>query len=91
MLLPRNIPKKAKPIVYMLLNACHGFLFGIFYAPVQALVFGLSFKATIAWITAGLPWDFVHGVSNFFCGMLIVPIITVLQKLEKNDSREAVM
>ena len=87
MLLPQNIPKKAKPIVYMIINASHGFLFGTLYAPAQALLFGLSFKAMIAWIIAGLPWDFVHGVSNFFCGMLIVPIINVLQRLERDGSR----
>ena len=44
---------------------------------------GNSFKGMIAWIIAGLPWDFVHGVSNFFCGILIVPIVTLLRKLEK--------
>ena len=65
MLLPKNIPTKAKPIVYMTVCALHGFLFGTLYAPAQALLFGLDFKGTIAWIAAGLPWDFVHGVSNF--------------------------
>lgn len=79
MLLPRNIPDKIKPIVYSCLCALHGFLFGTLYAPAQALMFGLSFKATVAWIIAGLPWDFVHGVSNFFCGMLICPLIKLLQ------------
>ena len=74
---------KQQPIVYMVVNACHGFLFGTLYAPAQAILFGLSFKGMIAWIIAGLPWDFVHGVSNFFCGILIVPIVTLLRKLEK--------
>ena len=83
MLLPRKIPKKIQPIVYMVVNACHGFLFGTLYAPAQAILFGLSFKGMIAWIIAGLPWDFVHGISNFFCGILIVPIVTLLRKLEK--------
>ena len=78
-----KIPKKIQPIVYMVVNACHGFLFGTLYAPAQAILFGLSFKGMIAWIIAGLPWDFVHGVSNFFCGILIVPIVTLLRKLEK--------
>ena len=77
MLLPINMPKKIRPIVYMVVCALHGFLFGTLYAPAQALLFGLSFKGMIAWIIAGLPWDFVHGVSNFFCGILIVPIISV--------------
>ena len=86
MLLPEKMPKTVKPIVYMILNACHGFLFGTLYAPAQALLFGLSFDAMIVWIIAGLPWDFIHGVSNFFCGMLIVPIITVLRRMERNGS-----
>jgi energy-coupling factor transport system substrate-specific component len=85
MLLPQNMPKKVKPIVYMIVNAGHGFLYGTLYAPTQAILFGLNFEKTIAWIVAGLPWDFVHGVSNFICGMLIVPIINVLQRLERSN------
>lgn len=83
MLLPKNMPKKIKPIIYMALNASHGFLFGVLYAPSQALLFGLNFDGMIAWIIAGLPFDFVHGVSNFFCGLLIIPIINVLTRMER--------
>ena len=84
MLLPKRIPEKIRPLVYMLLCAAHGFLFGTLYAPAQALLYGLSFQKMIAWIISGLPWDFVHGVSNFFCGILIVPIVKILTFLEKN-------
>lgn len=84
MLLPKNMPKKVEPVVYMAVCAAHGFLFGTLYAPAQALLFGLSLKAMLAWIVAGLPWDFIHGVSNFFCGILIMPLILVLRRLEKN-------
>ena len=84
MLLPKRIPEKLRPLVYMLLCAAHGFLFGTLYAPAQALLYGLSFQKMIAWIITGLPWDFVHGVSNFFCGILIVPIVKILTFLEKN-------
>ena len=83
MLLPQNIPPKIKPIVYMLVCASHGFLYGTLYAPAQAFLFGMDVRATIAWIIAGLPWDIVHGISNFFCGILIVPIITVLKNSER--------
>ena len=86
MLLPPKMPKKVKPIIYMILNACHGFLYGTLYAPAQAILFGLSFDSMIAWIIAGLPFDIIHGISNFFCGILIVPIIKVLQKLEENNN-----
>ena len=68
----------------MAVCAAHGFLFGTLYAPAQAILFGLSFKGMIAWIIAGLPWDFMHGVSNFFCGILIMPVIAVLKLAEKN-------
>ena len=84
MMLPKNMPKNISPIVYMVVCALHGFLFGTLYAPAQAILYGLNFQGMIAWIIAGLPWDFVHGVSNFFCGILIVPIIIVLRRLENN-------
>ena len=84
MLLPKKLPKKAKPLVYMIVCAMHGFLFGTLYAPAQALLYGLSFKAMTAWIVAGLPFDFIHGVSNFFCGILIVPIISALKLGERH-------
>ena len=84
MLLPKRIPEKLRPLVYMLLCAAHGFLFGTLYAPAQALLYGLSFQKMVAWIISGLPWDFVHGVSNFSCGILIVPIVKILTFLEKN-------
>lgn len=85
MLLPKRIPEKIRPLVYMLLCAAHGFLFGTLYAPAQALLYGLSFQKMVAWIISGLPWDFVHGVSNFFCGILIVPIVKILTFLEKKS------
>lgn len=84
MLLPRKIPRKAEPFVYMMVCAAHGFLFGTLYAPAQAILFGLSFQGMVAWIIAGLPWDCIHGISNFFCGILIMPLIYVLRFAERN-------
>ena len=85
MLLPRNIPKKIQPIVYMVVCALHGYLYGTLYAPFQAICFGLNFKGMVAWIVAGLPWDCIHGTSNLIAGILIVPLATLLGKLEKNQ------
>lgn len=87
MLLPKKMPKKIAPVVYMVICAAHGFLFGTLYAPVQAILYGLDFKGTMAWIIAGLPWDFIHGVSNFFCGILIVPIILILRRAERSMTK----
>lgn len=84
MLLPKNLPPKAAPIVYAIVCSLHGFLYGTIYAPAQALMFGLDFKGMVAWIVAGLPYDLVHGVSNFISGLiLIVPIISILKVAEK--------
>lgn len=82
MLLPRHLPKKIRPLVYMAVCAAHGFLFGTLYAPAQAILFGMSFQGMVSWIIAGLPFDFIHGISNFFCGLLIVPVISALRLAE---------
>lgn len=84
MLLPQKLPPKATPIIYAIVCSLHGFLYGTIYAPAQALMFGLDFKGMIAWIVAGLPYDAIHGVSNFISGLiLIVPIISILKIAEK--------
>ena len=65
----------------MTVCSLHGFLYGVFYAPAQALMFGLDFRGTVAWVIAGLPWDAVHGVGNLVTGFLIVPLTELLRKL----------
>ena len=47
MLLPRKLPRKAEPFVYMAVCAAHGFLFGTLYAPAQAILFGLSLQPAL--------------------------------------------
>lgn len=83
MLLPKNMPKKAKCIVYPALCCLHGLLFGILYSPVQALMMGMNFETTVAWIASGLLWDLLHGIGNLFAGMLILPLSETLIKLTK--------
>ena len=76
MLIPRRWPAKVRYIIYPIVSALHGFLYGTLYAPAQALLFRYTLKATIAWIITGLPWDAVHGVSNLIVGsFLIFPLI----------------
>ena len=87
MLLPQSLPKKVQPLVYMLVCAAHGFLYGTLYAPAQALLYGMPFRGMIAWIIAGLYFDCIHGISNFFCSILIVPIISTLRLAERNATR----
>ena len=82
MLLPKNLPRRAAVIVYPLLCALHGIAFGALYAPAQAFMFGLSFKQTLAWIVAGLPFDLVHSVGNLALGLLVFPLVKTLRMLK---------
>ena len=88
MLLPKEMPKKVAPIVYMVVCSAHGFLYGTLYAPFQAIAFGLDLNGMIAWIIAGLPFDMIHGISNFFCGALIVPLIKAIRLAERSTHKQ---
>jgi energy-coupling factor transport system substrate-specific component len=81
MLVPKSLPKRVKCIVYPIICSIFGFAFGTLYAPMQALMFGMNFKAMLAWIVAGIPFDLIHGISNLFTGMLIVPLSELLARL----------
>lgn len=83
MLLPKNLPRGIAPIIYMLISGLHGLFFGLFYAPAYALFTGMSWERIWLWVLAGLPFDLIHGIGNFALGTLIVPIATLLRKLDK--------
>ena len=89
MILPRNMPRKLSYVVYSVICALHGFAFGTLYAPAQALMFGLNFKQTVAWIIAGLPYDMIHGFSNLGLGILAVPLAELLKKLSHRSNVKA--
>ena len=80
LLLPKKMPTPVAIPVYMVTAGLHGILYGTMYAPFQAVAFGLSFDGMVAWIIAGLPWDAVHGVSNFIVASLCVPVIAGLRR-----------
>ena len=81
MLLPRSMPPKVAMIVYPLVCALHGILFGILYAPAQAMMFSLSFRQMLLWIASGTLFDITHCVSNLIAGLLIYPLTILLRKL----------
>ena len=81
MLLPRHMPVWLRCAVYPVITALHGILFGILYAPAQALMFGLSFDGMVAWIIAGISFDIIHSVGNFCLGFLVYPLSELLFKL----------
>ena len=79
-----QLPRKPLPeLVYMLIGALFGLVFGTLCAPVQAAYFGLSFKGMLAWIVSGFPYDLIHASGNFAIGILTPVLIRLLMKLEK--------
>lgn len=87
MLLPKKLPQKIGMFIYPTVCAMHGLLFGTLYAPAQAIMMGLGFENTIRWIIAGLPWDFIHAAGNLAAGLLILPTVNILRRLEKNKTQ----
>ena len=83
MLLPKTMPDAIAAVVYVIVCGLHGLLYGTLYAPAQALMFGLNFEQTIAWIIAGFPYDLIHCVSNLLAGVLILPIVKILKIVER--------
>ena len=83
MLLPKKMKPQIAVPVYMVVCALHGLLFGVIYAPAQALLFGLNFKQAVAWVVSGLPFDVIHAVGNFAAATLILPLSKTLGSLER--------
>ena len=83
MLLPKDIKGRWKHIVYPAVCCLHGLLFGTLYAPVYAILMGMSFKAMLAWIVSGLPFDAIHAAGNLATGFLIVPLSELVSRLSE--------
>lgn len=81
MLLPRNMPPRIGAFVYPIVCAIHGLAYGALYSPAQAMMFGLDFNQTIAWIIAGFPFDVIHAVGNLVLGTMIIPLSSLLVRL----------
>ncbi len=84
MLLPKEMNSKVAAVVYCAVCGVHGLLFGVLYAPAQAFFFGLNLEGAVAWIVAGIPFDVIHGIGNIGAGILIIPLVKLLKRIEKS-------
>lgn len=82
MLIPRKLHVALTTVLCSAVCALHGFAFGALYAPAQAIMFGLDLEGMIAWIIAGLPFDFIHGAGDLAASVIIMPLVTLLCRLE---------
>ena len=83
MLLPKNMPLKIQGLVFPIVCALHGLLFGILYAPMQAILFRMDFPTMLKWIVAGSLFDMVHAAGNLAAGFLVLPLTLVLKRLSE--------
>jgi len=81
-----RLAHKSRMLLYMTLCGLYGLSYGVLYAPFWALIAGLNFNQTLAWIAAGLPFDINYAVCNFAMGVMIVPFSDLLKKLDKQSS-----
>ena len=79
MLIPKNPPKWVYFSVIPIICAIHGFAYGTMCAPVEAFLHRLSFKETLLWISGGLYFDMIHGISNFAMSFLVYPLVETLR------------
>ena len=88
MLLPRRMPPKLAPFVYALVCGLHGFAFGFLWIPAQMLLLGFSFPQALIWWSAGfLTADVPNGIGNLVGSTLIVPLVTLIRRLDKARAR----
>lgn len=85
MLIPKKLSPRAKNILYVVVCALHGYLFGVLYAPSQVMLFfGGDFSKMLPWIIAGIPADLIHGTGNLVLGTaLIYPMVKILKQTDK--------
>ena len=83
MLLPKKMPHRVGLFVYPAVACLYGLLFGVLYAPAQAIMFKLSLEKTLLWISAGFTFDLLHAAGNLALGFLVFPLTKLLTKLSK--------
>lgn len=83
MLLPRRMPKWLAPIVYSLVCALHGFAFGLLWMPSQMILMHFSWDMALVWWANGFfTADVPHGIGNLVGSLLIVPLVSLIRRLE---------
>lgn len=73
--------KAQSNILYALLTGVFGILFGVLCLP--AHLFLVGWKGAFSWWLAGVPYDLIHGVSNFVLTLVLLPpLVKLLGKLK---------
>ena len=87
MLLPRKMPKALAILVYCTVRGLHGLSYGTLCAPPEAIIHGFNLEQTLAWIASGIPFDVTHAIGNVVSALLVLPLQSLLLKLEKRYNK----
>lgn len=63
-------------------DAIFGLIFGALYIPIYLVI--TDFNTTIAWWIAGIPYDLIHGVSNYVLSIVLLKRLYDVCKGELN-------
>ena len=76
--------KHAHHMFYCILAGFFGLFFGLLCSPVYLFIGGPS--TMLAWWIAGIPFDVIHGISNFLiCLILYRPACYIISLLKKGS------
>lgn len=68
--------------IFSVISGVFGLLFGTMCSIPYLFIGG--WKMAFSWWIAGIPYDLIHGVSNFIiCMVLFVPMRRIMHKIEK--------
>ena len=85
MLVPTKMPRWLAPVVYSVICAAHGFAFGLLWAPSEMLFMGFSWKQILVWWRIGfITADIPHGIGNLCASVMILPLVTLLRRLNQS-------
>lgn len=69
-----NITHTTNVFLWAIISGIFGFLFGTLYIPLYIVIGDIT--TAIAWWVSGIPYDIIHGISNFIlCLILFKPLM----------------
>lgn len=84
-LVVRLLRQNNHKLIWAVVSGIFGLFFGLLCALPYAAAGGLG--AGIAWWISGIPFDLLHGVSNFFVALVFLPpVLSTVQRLIHTDT-----
>lgn len=85
MLIPRRLPTVVLAFLYPMVCGLHGLMYGTLCAFTQVPIYYNSFalEKLLAYIASGFYFDLLHAIGNVGFGCLILPLSSLILRLEK--------